>query len=105
MKIRFIKEFDITDSANEVIDLINDSTGDEVIQEVILQVEDDADVAISGAVLGGENEVAISAIAQGDLSVVSSISSSGIYIVPVEGLTSISLAVTGSSRIIVKAIG
>lgn len=101
MRVFFIKEI----SGTSLVDLINDASGDEVIQELILQVKEDASITLKGSAIDNGDKFTVSAIAQNGLSVVNEITSAGLYIVPVEGMSSLELTVGGNASIVVKAIG
>lgn len=101
MRVFFIREI----AKTAFIDLIDDNGGDEVVQEVILQVKADANVSVKGRVIDSAELLPLSAINQDGLAVANSIEKAGLYIIPVEGMSGIEIEVSGTTAIVVKAIG
>lgn len=101
MRVFFIKEL----AEGAFIDLIDDAGGDEVVQELILQVKNDANITIKGRVVDSAELLPLSVINQNGLAVANSIESAGLYIVPVEGMSGVEISAEGSVSVVVKAIG
>ena len=101
MRVFFIKEINKTC----FVDLIDDAGGDQVVQELILQVKNDANIAIKGRVVDSAELLPLSVINQNGLAVANSIESAGLYIVPVEGMSGVEISAEGSISVVVKAIG
>ena len=105
MKIIKTKTYVIDGSADITIDLTNDGSGDTVSTEVILQVEDDVTIALKGRAIDDDDfeyrDVACMSLATLK---VEAIEAAGIFIVPVEALSSLFLSVTGSTTLVVKIL-
>lgn len=104
--MKILKVYDLTVSTGSyTVDLSKNKLGDSIADSVYIQVIDDCDIAVSGAVTKDVDSEPLAVICMTDLIVKDSIEEAGIYVIDANALSSLTLEVEGTSEIIIKVLG
>lgn len=103
MRVGYIREYNAKNESI-FIDLINDTEGNTTPSDIYIQVCADANVQPKGRIIDSIGNVDLAVVNLSDMRATTAISKAGIYAIDASGLSSLTIQVSGETKLVVKGM-